>query len=68
MKANATKVRVDRLLVERGLAYSRENARALIIAGDVLIDGQKSDKPGRSVSSESQVSVTAPRSPGTARS
>jgi len=53
------KVRVDQLLVERGLADSREKARALIIAGDVLIDGQKSDKPGRSVASDSQVSVTA---------
>ncbi len=53
------KVRVDQLLVERGLAESREKARALIIAGDVLIDGQKSDKPGRSVASDSQVSVTA---------
>lgn len=59
MKASATKVRVDQLLVERGLAESREKARALILAGDVLIDGQKSDKPGRSVSSDSEVKVTA---------
>ena len=59
MKANATKVRVDQLLVELGLADSREKARALIIAGDVLVDGQKSDKPGRSVASDSQVSITA---------
>jgi 23S rRNA (cytidine1920-2'-O)/16S rRNA (cytidine1409-2'-O)-methyltransferase len=59
MMANATKLRLDQLLVERGLADSREKARALIIAGDVLIDGQKSDKPGRSVASDSQVSVTA---------
>ena len=59
MMAHATKIRVDQLLVERGLADSREKARALILAGDVLIDGQKSDKPGRSVPSDSQVSVTA---------
>jgi 23S rRNA (cytidine1920-2'-O)/16S rRNA (cytidine1409-2'-O)-methyltransferase len=59
MKAHVTKVRVDQLLVERGLADSREKARALILAGDVLIDGQKSDKPGRSVASDSQVNVTA---------
>ena len=39
MKAS-TKVRVDQLLVERGLADSREKARALIIAGDVLVDGK----------------------------
>src|SRR5438046_5077946 len=54
-----TKVRVDQLLVERGLADSREKARALILAGDVLIDGQKSDKPGRSVATDCQVQVTA---------
>jgi 23S rRNA (cytidine1920-2'-O)/16S rRNA (cytidine1409-2'-O)-methyltransferase len=59
MKAQVTKTRVDQLLVDRGLADSREKARALIIAGDVLIDGQKSDKPGRSVPSDCQVQVTA---------
>lgn len=58
-KDRAAKVRVDQLLVERGLADSREKARALILAGDVLIDGQRSDKPGRPVSSDSEVSVTA---------
>jgi 23S rRNA (cytidine1920-2'-O)/16S rRNA (cytidine1409-2'-O)-methyltransferase len=50
---------VDQLLVERGLADSREKARALILAGDVLIGGQKSDKPGRSVPSDSEVNITA---------
>jgi len=59
MRAQATKIRVDQLLVDRGLADSRDKARALIIAGDVLIDGQKSDKPGRSVASDCQVQVTA---------
>ena len=42
--------RLDQLLVERGLAESREKAQALILAGEVLVDGQKSDKPGHSVS------------------
>jgi len=59
MKVQVTKTRVDQLLVDRGLADSREKARALILAGDVLIDGQKSDKPGRSVASDCQVQVTA---------
>jgi len=59
MKSPSTKVRLDQLLVERGLADSGEKARALILAGDVLVDGQKSDKPGRSVPSDCQVQVTA---------
>ena len=46
---------MDQLLVERGLAESREKAQALIMAGEVLVNGQKSDKPGRSVASDSQV-------------
>jgi 23S rRNA (cytidine1920-2'-O)/16S rRNA (cytidine1409-2'-O)-methyltransferase len=40
------KTRVDIVLVERGLAASRERARALILAGRVLVNEQKVDKPG----------------------
>ena len=43
------KQRLDVLLVERGLAESRERAQALIIAGKVTVDGQPADKPGRSL-------------------
>ncbi len=43
------KTRLDLLLVERGLASSRERARALILAGRVLVREQKIDKPGASV-------------------
>lgn len=45
-KSGKTKVRIDVLLVERGLAASRERARALILAGRVLINEQKVDKAG----------------------
>jgi 23S rRNA (cytidine1920-2'-O)/16S rRNA (cytidine1409-2'-O)-methyltransferase len=38
-------MRVDLLLVERGLVASRERARALILAGRVLVREQKVDKP-----------------------
>ena len=44
-----TKVRIDRLLAERGLAESREKAQAMILAGEVLANEQKVDKPGREV-------------------
>ncbi|MSQ40347.1 MAG: TlyA family RNA methyltransferase [Dehalococcoidia bacterium] len=45
----AGKVRLDRLLVERGLAESPERAQALVMAGSVLVDGQVVDKPGTPV-------------------
>ncbi|HXA08176.1 MAG TPA: TlyA family RNA methyltransferase [Bryobacteraceae bacterium] len=52
------KQRLDRLLVERGLAESREKAQALIMAGEVIVDGQKAGKPGHSVEVFSKIEVT----------
>lgn len=49
------KVRLDRLLVERGLAPSREKAQALILAGQVLIDEQKEEKCGARVSADASI-------------
>jgi 23S rRNA (cytidine1920-2'-O)/16S rRNA (cytidine1409-2'-O)-methyltransferase len=40
------KTRLDRLLVDRGLAASREKAQAMILAGQVLVDEQKVEKCG----------------------
>jgi 23S rRNA (cytidine1920-2'-O)/16S rRNA (cytidine1409-2'-O)-methyltransferase len=53
------KSRIDQLLVERGLVDSRVKAQALILAGEVLIDGQKADKPGRSVASDCKLELLA---------
>ncbi len=50
-----TKTRVDLLLVERALAPSRERARAYILAGRVLVNEQKIDKPGTQVSADAPV-------------
>jgi 23S rRNA (cytidine1920-2'-O)/16S rRNA (cytidine1409-2'-O)-methyltransferase len=47
------KIRLDLLVVERGLAPSRERARALILAGRVLAGEQKVDKPGAAVAADS---------------
>jgi 23S rRNA (cytidine1920-2'-O)/16S rRNA (cytidine1409-2'-O)-methyltransferase len=49
------KIRVDLLLVERGLVPSRERARAYILAGRVLINEQKVDKPGTAVAGDAAV-------------
>lgn len=49
MGVAAVKERADRLLVDRGLVVSRERARALIMAGDVIIGDHKIDKPGQLV-------------------
>ena len=53
------KTRLDRLLVERGLADSREKAQALIMAGEVLVNRQKASKPGQSVDEGVAVEVLA---------
>jgi 23S rRNA (cytidine1920-2'-O)/16S rRNA (cytidine1409-2'-O)-methyltransferase len=45
------KIRLDALLVERALAPSRVRAQALVLAGRVLVDGQKIEKPGTAVHS-----------------
>ena len=47
-----TKERLDKLVVERGLAPSRERARALILAGKVEVDGRVVDKAGALVAGE----------------
>jgi 23S rRNA (cytidine1920-2'-O)/16S rRNA (cytidine1409-2'-O)-methyltransferase len=46
------KTRLDKLLVERGLVPSRERAQALILAGRVLVDEQKIEKPGSAIPEE----------------
>jgi len=46
------KIRIDKLLVDQGLVPSRERAQALILAGRVLVDEQRVDKPGTSISAE----------------
>jgi 23S rRNA (cytidine1920-2'-O)/16S rRNA (cytidine1409-2'-O)-methyltransferase len=51
------KTRLDQILVERGLADSREKARALILAGTVTVDGQKSDKPGHAFAEHCRIEV-----------
>lgn len=51
------KVRLDKLLLERGLASSRERAQALILAGRVLVNEQKAEKPGTAIASDATLRV-----------
>jgi 23S rRNA (cytidine1920-2'-O)/16S rRNA (cytidine1409-2'-O)-methyltransferase len=51
------RVRLDTLLAERGLAESREKAQALVLAGEVLVNGVKAQKPGQSVTAEADLQV-----------
>jgi len=51
------KNRLDALLAEKGLVQSRQKARALIMAGIVLVDGVRIEKPGKEVALDAQLSV-----------
>jgi 23S rRNA (cytidine1920-2'-O)/16S rRNA (cytidine1409-2'-O)-methyltransferase len=51
------KIRLDVMLVERGLAASRERARALILGGQVSVDGHSVSKAGTSVAADAHVEL-----------
>lgn len=51
------KIRIDQLLVERGLAESRTRAQALVMAGLVFIDTRRLDKPGQMVADDAALDL-----------
>jgi 23S rRNA (cytidine1920-2'-O)/16S rRNA (cytidine1409-2'-O)-methyltransferase len=55
--ARAEKIRIDSLLVDRGMADSREKAQSLILAGQVLVEDQKVTKCGARVAASARVRV-----------
>jgi 23S rRNA (cytidine1920-2'-O)/16S rRNA (cytidine1409-2'-O)-methyltransferase len=57
LTAPARKTRLDLALVEREIADTRSKAQALILAGKVLVDGQRSDKPGRLVTEANHITA-----------
>lgn len=59
----ARRVRLDLLLVERGLAPTRERARALILAGQVTVGGQVVSKAGTPVKPGAEVALSTPDHP-----
>jgi 23S rRNA (cytidine1920-2'-O)/16S rRNA (cytidine1409-2'-O)-methyltransferase len=54
------KQRLDQLLVQQGLVATREQARRLIMAGEVTVNGQVQDKPGFAVAETAELAVRTP--------
>ncbi len=61
------KERLDLLLVQRQLADSREKARALIMAGEVLVNGQREDKAGTKIDETAEITLKGGRLPYVSR-
>ncbi len=61
------KVRLDRALVDRGLTTSREQARALILAGRVLVNDFKIDKAGSLVTESADIRIAGDLNPFVSR-
>lgn len=61
------KPRLDQALVERGLSNSRQRAQALVMAGEVWVDGRRVDKPGTRISKESEIRLKATDMPYVSR-
>lgn len=59
MKEKSTPMRLDALLVERGLAESIAKAQAMVLAGEILIDGSRADKAGTAVSQRARIEVAS---------
>jgi len=55
--AKPGKARLDVLLVERGLAPSRERAQALLLAGQVRVNGARAEKPGSQVATDARIEI-----------
>ncbi len=61
------KMRLDLLLVERGLEETRQRAQAVIMSGVVYVDGRKADKPGMAVPAAAAVEVRGDKLPYVSR-
>lgn len=67
MRPGTAKVRLDALLLARGLAPTRQKAQALVLAGLVRVFGQVVDKPGKLVAADAEVTVEGPEHPWVSR-
>jgi 23S rRNA (cytidine1920-2'-O)/16S rRNA (cytidine1409-2'-O)-methyltransferase len=61
------KIRLDKLLVDRGIASSRERARALILSGIVLVEGNRIDKAGAALDPDVPITLKGEDNPYVSR-
>ena len=61
------RARLDQLLVDRGLAPSRERAQALVMSGVVLVAGQPAGKPGTLIETGAEIALREPAHPYVSR-
>ena len=66
-KQKQKKLRLDRLLLERGLVESRERGQAIIIAGQVLVNSQKVEKSGSLVLADAEIRILGEQMPYVSR-
>jgi 23S rRNA (cytidine1920-2'-O)/16S rRNA (cytidine1409-2'-O)-methyltransferase len=59
MKPKAVRKRLDLLLVERGCAESPQKATAMILAGEVQVDGQRAGKAGMPIAEDARIEITS---------
>lgn len=59
MKPKSRRIRLDALLAERGLVESSQKALAMILAGEVRVDGKRIDKAGLSVAEDARIEITS---------
>jgi 23S rRNA (cytidine1920-2'-O)/16S rRNA (cytidine1409-2'-O)-methyltransferase len=55
MSGKSTRKRLDVLLVERSLAESRQKAQAMILAGEIEVDGKKAEKAGAGIAGSARI-------------
>jgi 23S rRNA (cytidine1920-2'-O)/16S rRNA (cytidine1409-2'-O)-methyltransferase len=58
MSGRIVKQRLDLLLVARGLAPSRQRAQAMLLAGDVIVNGQRAGKPGSLIAEDVAITIS----------
>ncbi len=67
MKLETSKIRLDKLLVERGIVPTREKAHAIIMSGIVVVGEERVDKAGTLVSAEAEIRIKGDQNPYVSR-